>query len=379
MVGARAVVAWDGQGPVDDHGVTAQLYDVPNLPPAVAIPAAQVMAEDSTRTFTTSSGTGIAVSDADGGSGVERVTLTSSHGVLTLGTVAGLTFSAGDGTADATITFAGTLSALNAALNGLVFAPSQDYNGPASVGVTIDDRGNTGSGGALTASASVSVTVTAVNDAPVLSVPGAQTRAEDTAAVFSAASADRVSIVDTDAGTAAEKVTLAATRGADPRVHRGPHLFCRGRHGRRDHDVRRHAHRDQQRAGRADVHAGGELLRSRVAPGHRQRPREHRLRRAQSASASVPLTLTAVADTPTVTGAATLPDTQTTTGLIVSRNAADGAEVGYFKVTSITGGSLFQNDGVTPVASGQFLTYAQAHAGLKFTPASGSAGGRSKS
>ena len=41
----------------------------------------------------------------------------------------------------------------------------------------------------------------------------------------------------------------------------------------------------------------------------------------------------------------------------------------HFKITSIANGTLFQNDGTTPIADGTFLTFAQANAGLRFTPA----------
>jgi hypothetical protein len=52
---------------------------------------------------------------------------------------------------------------------------------------------------------------------------------------------------------------------------------------------------------------------------------------------------------------------------VVSRNAADSAEVGFFKITGIANGTLFQNDGVTAINNGDFITFAQANAGLKFT------------
>ena len=59
-----------------------------------------------------------------------------------------------------------------------------------------------------------------------------------------------------------------------------------------------------------------------------------------------------VADTPSVTDATTNEDTQTTNGLVISRNAADGAEVTHFKITGITNGTLALSDG-TPVVDGE--------------------------
>src|SRR5438309_1349989 len=85
--------------------------------------------------------------------------------------------------------------------------------------------------------------------------------------------------------------------------------------------------------------------------------------------ATATITVSAVADTPTVTNATTNEDTQTAGGLVISRNAADGNEVTHFQITNITNGTLFQNNGVTPINNGDFITFAQANSGLKFTPA----------
>ena len=88
-----------------------------------------------------------------------------------------------------------------------------------------------------------------------------------------------------------------------------------------------------------------------------------------AATVDATITVNAVADTPSVTNATTNEDTQTTSGLVISRNAADGAEVTHFKITNITNGTLFQNNGTTPINNGDFITFAQGNAGLKFTPA----------
>src|SRR6185436_7373950 len=50
-----------------------------------------------------------------------------------------------------------------------------------------------------------------------------------------------------------------------------------------------------------------------------------------SEPATVTFNLTAAADTPSVTNATTNANTQTTSGLVISRNPADGAEVTHFK------------------------------------------------
>ena len=80
--------------------------------------------------------------------------------------------------------------------------------------------------------------------------------------------------------------------------------------------------------------------------------------------------VTAVADTPGVTGATTAEDTQTPNGsLVISRSAVDGVEVTHVKITNIQHGTLYLHDGVTAIPANSFITVAQAGAGLKFTPA----------
>jgi len=72
--------------------------------------------------------------------------------------------------------------------------------------------------------------------------------------------------------------------------------------------------------------------------------------------------------TPSVTNAATYANTQSTSGLVITPNSADVGTVKFFQITNITSGTLFQNDGVTQIISGDFITVPDGGAGLKFTP-----------
>jgi hypothetical protein len=99
---------------------------------------------------------------------------------------------------------------------------------------------------------------------------------------------------------------------------------------------------------------------------------------ADSSESTVTVNVTPVADTPSVTDVTTPENTQSTTppGLVISRNSVDAAEVTHFKITGLLpvgSGQLYQNDGATPInaAAGQFITFAQGSAGLRFTPAAG--------
>jgi photosystem II stability/assembly factor-like uncharacterized protein len=145
-----------------------------NLPPAVAPLPPQTVSEDPPLPLVFSSGTGnqIVVADPDAEASPLRVTLTVSNGTLTLASNAGLTFLAGDGNADATMTFEGTLTAINNALNGLEYMPNPDFSGTETLIITVNDLGHNGPGGPQTTTATITINVTPVNDAPVLDASG---------------------------------------------------------------------------------------------------------------------------------------------------------------------------------------------------------------
>ncbi len=218
--------------------VTLTILD-PNDAPLNTVPAAQTTNEDTTKVFSAANGNQISISDADAGANAVRVTLTATHGTVTLSGTSGLSFITGDGTSDATMIFTGTVTNLNAALNGLSFAPAANYGGAATLQIVSNDQGNTGTGG------------------------------------------------------------------------------------------------------------------------------------AQSDTDTVNLTVTPIADTPTVTNATTAENTKTTSGLVISRGAGDTATTTHFKITAITNGTLFQNNGTTVISNNQFITFAQGNAGLKFLPTAG--------
>lgn len=178
-----------------------------NLPPVTFAPLSLSTAEDTSLVF----GGPRAISIVDNDSSTLTVTLSVTNGVLSLGNVAGLTFSAGDGASDGTMTFSGSPAAIAVALNGLTYTPSQDYNGTAVLSVTKTD------GAAAATTTTVGITVTAVNDAPVIggtaSTPVAYTE-NDGATVVNAA----LTISDVDSATltgATVKITANFVSGED--------------------------------------------------------------------------------------------------------------------------------------------------------------------
>jgi hypothetical protein len=117
---------------------------------------------------------GLSISDVDATlapAGVYEVTLTATHGTLTLTTLTGLTFTGGsDGTADASMTFHGTLAAINTALATTKFTSDSNYVGDATLTMTsTDDVGGTvatGTGSGTSDTDIVTLHVLNTNDAP---------------------------------------------------------------------------------------------------------------------------------------------------------------------------------------------------------------------
>ena len=132
-----------------------------------------------------SSANGVWIGDVDAGTSEVQVKLTGTNGTVTLGDTSGLTFSVGDGTDDATMTFKGTVEEVNEALNGMSFLPTLDYNGTlAKITIATSDLGASGTGGAKTTTDTINITVNPVPDKPVAGDFTA-TVAEDTVVILS--------------------------------------------------------------------------------------------------------------------------------------------------------------------------------------------------
>lgn len=120
---------------------------VTNNPPTITVPGTQ-----SATSNVATSITGTSIADTDGNT--QTVTLTVSHGTMTLASTTGLSFSAGDGTADATMTFSGSVTNINTAIATITYTSTTDYVGADSLAISTND----GAGG--TDSDSIAITVT---------------------------------------------------------------------------------------------------------------------------------------------------------------------------------------------------------------------------
>lgn len=131
-----------------------------NDAPINAVPTGQNASMNTVKVFSSGNGNLISISDVDAALASVQVQLVSTGGATTLSTTTGLTFSAGDGTDDPTMTFTGTTTAVNTALAGLSFNPTTGFAGTASLQINTNDQGNTGTGGTLSDSDTVAITVT---------------------------------------------------------------------------------------------------------------------------------------------------------------------------------------------------------------------------
>ncbi|MBD2022847.1 DUF4347 domain-containing protein, partial [Leptolyngbya sp. FACHB-711] len=135
----------------------------PNNSPTLTVPANQNIEEDTDSTIT-----GINITDLDAGNSLLEVTLSVASGSLTLTNKTGLSFTTGNGTANSSMTFKGTLVDINSALSSLSYRSALNYNGQGTINLVVNDLGNTGYGGAKSDTKTISVNVTPVNDAPTL-------------------------------------------------------------------------------------------------------------------------------------------------------------------------------------------------------------------
>jgi hypothetical protein len=157
------VVTWSDTsgigGDASDYGIKAQIFG-PSPYTAVEQVALSIKG-------------GLTVADVDAGSSVVTATLSVDYGVLDVTAGAsGATIVSGNGTG--TVVLSGTVAQLNALLNTdatsvLTYTADTDAPpGSTNFSVSVNDNGNTGTGGALTGIATHTISITPVNDAPVI-------------------------------------------------------------------------------------------------------------------------------------------------------------------------------------------------------------------
>ena len=186
-IDAIVVSARDAADSGEQIQTTVTTFDVT----VTAVNDAPVISHQRSTPFVMAEGTTLriqplSVTDVDVGESWDAtltVALSAKHGTLSLGvpkpSLHLVHFLAGTGNGDTNMTVVGTVVNLNALLSAVDFTPRADWNGNTSVAMAVSDGGNAGSGPAsgLSTSLVVPVSVSAVNSAPVVTVPNATIRA----------------------------------------------------------------------------------------------------------------------------------------------------------------------------------------------------------
>ena len=348
---------------------TVQFAQV-NQAPSISAPASQTVDENVPVYFSSGSGNTIAVTDLDSGGGSEQVTLDVQHGRLTLASTQNLTFSNGTNSNRPSIHFTGTISDLNAALNGLIYTPTARYFGPDTIHITLNDLGHTGIGGSLQDSRTVNLTVRQVNQPPSIATPIPQTLGENTSLLFSSATGNAIVASDSDAAGAAEQFSLSMANGTLSLAGTTGITFINGTIN--DSSVLTFT------GSLASINSALDGLVLRPSPDFTGQLSlglviddlgNTGLGGSSVFGINLPITVTQVSYQPSVTNSSTLINQQSVAGLVITPNALDGTSSGYYQIANITGGNVYLADGLTPIAEGQFITFAQGASGLKFTPA----------
>ncbi len=171
---AFTAVARDNSGAESGTAVQAQVtVTAVNDAPSVTAPASITVTED-----VASAITGISFADVDAGAASVTTTFSVAQGTLAATSGGGVTVG---GTA-ANLTLTGTLTDINAFISAsnLTYTTALNDTSAVNLAVSVNDGGNSGSGGALSSPLSnVTLNVNAVNDAPTGTVSVTGTAAED--------------------------------------------------------------------------------------------------------------------------------------------------------------------------------------------------------
>ncbi|MES2245444.1 MAG: tandem-95 repeat protein [Pseudomonadota bacterium] len=184
---------------VDTVGITVVAI---NDAPVNTAPASIAVTEDVATVVT-----GISIGDADAASSTMNVTLSVPTGTLTAISGGGVTVT---GSGSGSVVLAGTQANINAfiAASNVTYLTAANANGSVVLTVTTSDLGNAGTGGTLTDVDTVTLNITAVNDAPTLSATasnptfteGAGSTQAAAVSVFSGATVSAVEAAQSVAG-----------------------------------------------------------------------------------------------------------------------------------------------------------------------------------
>ncbi len=192
------VVSTDAAGtPLSDTDNVGITVNAVNDAPVNTVPVSITATEDTSFAFT--GGNTISTTDVDGN--LASTQLSVSNGTLTVTLSGAATISAGSN-GSATVTISGTETDINATLASLTYQGTANYNGADTLVVVSTDAAGT----PLSDTDNVAITVNAVNDAPVNTVPVSITATEDTSFAFTGA--NQISTTDVDGNLASTQLSV---------------------------------------------------------------------------------------------------------------------------------------------------------------------------
>ncbi len=203
-----------GGGNVTLGTVAVNITAVNDDPTATGVPASITVTEDTAGNVDLSA---ITLSDVDAGSSSITVTIAASAGTLAASSGGSVTVS---GSSTGTLTLTGTVANIDTYLNTAsniqyTGASNASGNSAATLTITANDGGNTGSGGGGNVTlGTVAVNITAVNDDPTgTSMPASVSVTEDT---LSNVNLSAATFADVDGDTLTVTLTVSAGTFATP-------------------------------------------------------------------------------------------------------------------------------------------------------------------
>jgi hypothetical protein len=173
-------------------------------PPGIAAPTSATVTQNSSLAFSSAGGDAITLSDSQIGGNSDSLSLSVSHGTLSLASTSGLSFVSG-ANASSSMTISGTLASLNSAINGLVYSPASGFSGADSLSFSISDPGD-----GLSATHSVAISV---KQPPTFGGPASASVNQKATLTFSAAKGNAITVADSAAGTSLMQLTLTVVEG----------------------------------------------------------------------------------------------------------------------------------------------------------------------
>ncbi len=205
--------------------VVIKVNPINDAPVNADVPTRQTIDEDTELVFNAANNNLISISDIDVDDELNfepvdevKVTLSVNKGKLTLGTSTNLTV---ENNETPTVIVKGKVADINTALNGLRYLGNDNYNGEDTLKIEINDLNNGSVLGERFATDEVPITVNAVNDAPVNTLPTTVEVNEDENLIFSSINGNAISISDfdvlpdinTQAFVDQQLVTISVTKG----------------------------------------------------------------------------------------------------------------------------------------------------------------------